>query len=398
MALHVAINHTGINGVEHVLAVSLIDDPMDFADMHVALLLTEGAVLRHGVQTEQVEPGAIGHNVAAGHRGQLTLGIAVERILVKGIIAAQVLIQADTDRAVAHNHTLIERTNLGIHLGYLDARDMLAQILEHLGKIGIDIIHVGILLLGLGNERLQGRILIESQELSVNLLIIHLTDTQHILDKRAALQQMNTVYPMQTRTLIEDMLELGVVNDPEINSKFLNFYQDTTLQIVIADVQLQYADMDDINKQLDEAFNTLKTWIPDLHIPLIYSQIGALNQSIVVGDNLIGISLDKYLGSDYPIYLRYDYSPTQLQTMKRSYIVPDCICFYLLSLYPLKKYDTRQQMERDLHMGKVMWTVNQVMGEQLFKTEFTKKVDAHMKKHPNLSIRHLLENDDYSVF
>ena len=209
---------------------------------------------------------------------------------------------------------------------------------------------------------------------------------------------MNTVYPMQTRTLIEDMLELGVVNDPEINSKFLNFYQDTTLQIVIADVQLQYADMDDINKQLDEAFNTLKTWIPDLHIPLIYSQIGALNQSIVVGDNLIGISLDKYLGSDYPIYLRYDYSPTQLQTMKRSYIVPDCICFYLLSLYPLKKYDTRQQMERDLHMGKVMWTVNQVMGEQLFKTEFTKKVDAYMKKHPNLSIRHLLENDDYSVF
>lgn len=214
----------------------------------------------------------------------------------------------------------------------------------------------------------------------------------------SALQQMNTVYPMQTRTLIEDMLELGVVNDPEINSKFLNFYQDTTLQIVIADVQLQYADMDDINKQLDEAFNTLKTWIPDLHIPLIYSQIGALNQSIVVGDNLIGISLDKYLGSDYPIYLKYDYSPTQLNTMRRSYIVPDCICFYLLSLYPLKKYDMRQQEERDLHMGKVMWTVNQVMGEQLFKTEFTKRVDAYMKKHPNLSIRHLLENDDYSVF
>ena len=214
----------------------------------------------------------------------------------------------------------------------------------------------------------------------------------------SALQQMNTTYPMQTRTLIEDMLQLGEVNDPEINSKFLNFYQDTTLQTVIADVQTQYADMDDINKQFDDAFNALKTWIPELNEPLIYSQIGALNQSIVVGDNLIGISLDKYLGSDYPIYKRFDYSPAQLESMKRSYIVPDCLCFYLLSHYPLNNFDQRSQDEKDLHMGKVMWVVNQAMGEQSFKTAFTKRVEKYMKKHPNMTVKQLLENNDYSVF
>ncbi len=214
----------------------------------------------------------------------------------------------------------------------------------------------------------------------------------------SALQQMNTAYPMQTRTLIEDMLELGEVSDPEINSKFLNFYQDTTLQAVIADVQTQYADMDDINKQFNDAFNTLKTWIPELKTPLIYSQIGALNQSIVVGDNLIGISLDKYLGSNYPIYKKYDYSVTQLQSMTRSYIVPDCLCFYLLSLYPLKNFDTRPQEVKDLHMGKVMWTVNQSLGERVFNTEFIKKVDSYMKKHPNITVKNLLEDDNYSVF
>ena len=35
----------------------------------------------------------------------------------------------------------------------------------------------------------------------------------------SALQQMNTDYPMQTRTLIEDVLKIGKVNDPEINQK-----------------------------------------------------------------------------------------------------------------------------------------------------------------------------------
>ena len=109
----------------------------------------------------------------------------------------------------------------------------------------------------------------------------------------SALQQMSTGYPIETRTLIEDVLQLGEVNDPSINSKFLSFYQDTTLQIVLADVQSQYANMDDINEQFEKAFMALKNWLPDMSIPLIYTQIGALNQSVVVGDQIIGISLDR---------------------------------------------------------------------------------------------------------
>ena len=46
----------------------------------------------------------------------------------------------------------------------------------------------------------------------------------------SALQQMNTYFPTETRMLIEDMLHLGHVDDPEINTKFLYFFQDSTLQ------------------------------------------------------------------------------------------------------------------------------------------------------------------------
>ena len=37
----------------------------------------------------------------------------------------------------------------------------------------------------------------------------------------SALQQMNTIYPTQTRTLIEDVIRIGKVDDPEINTKFI---------------------------------------------------------------------------------------------------------------------------------------------------------------------------------
>ena len=168
---------------------------------------------------------------------------------------------------------------------------------------------------------------------------------------------MNTDYPMETRTLLEDVLRIGEVNDPQINHKFLAFYQDSTLQTIISDAESQYANMEDINKQLNSAFDRLKVYIPAIPIPQVYAQIGALDQSIVVGNQTIGISLDKYLGKDYPLYKKY-YYPAQIKTMTRENIVPDCLNFYLLSLYPMYDFESRTQLERDLHIGKIMWAVS----------------------------------------
>lgn len=213
----------------------------------------------------------------------------------------------------------------------------------------------------------------------------------------SALQQMNTVYPMETRTLLEDMLQLGDVSNPEVNSRFLNLYQDTTLQTVIADAETQYASMRDIDEQLGRAFGRLAKLIPGFQTPKVYAQIGAFGQSIVIGDQYIGISLDKYLGKDYAIYRRY-YAPAQYQTMSREYIVPDCLVFYLVSLYPLPGHDKRSQHVKDLHMGKVMWVVNQALGNHFFKGANVSAIASYMKRNPHVGIPELLKSDDYSVF
>ena len=214
----------------------------------------------------------------------------------------------------------------------------------------------------------------------------------------SALQQMNTEYPIETRTLVEKMLRIGDVSDHDISERFLRFYQDSTLQTLVNDVELEYPNMDDINQGLRNAFENLREWIPNIPLPRVYTQIGALDQSIVVGDQTIGISLDKYMGAKYPIYKEFNYSSEQLETMNRSYIVPDCISFYLTSLYPLKNYDTRTQLERDLHMGKVMWVTNKALGSEIFDTDYIRMINRYMKKHPNVTIAQLLESDDYRQF
>ena len=59
----------------------------------------------------------------------------------------------------------------------------------------------------------------------------------------SALQQMNTDYPIETRTLIEKMLQLGTITDANISNRFLMFYQDSTLQSLIADAEAVYVNM-----------------------------------------------------------------------------------------------------------------------------------------------------------
>lgn len=205
----------------------------------------------------------------------------------------------------------------------------------------------------------------------------------------SALQQMNTDYPLATRVLIEDMLQLGEISDPGIYAKFLNYYQDSTLQVIIADAEQQYSEMDDVDKQLEKAFNRLTTWLPDFPMPVVYAQLGALGQSIVVGQGILGISLEKYLGTNYPLYNQY-YTPKQRNTMTRQYIVPDCITFYLLNLYPMIDYQNHSQEERNQHLDKIMWVANQALGESFFKGNGVKKVQKYMQQHPKVTVKDLL--------
>ena len=212
----------------------------------------------------------------------------------------------------------------------------------------------------------------------------------------AALQQMNTDFPIETRTLIEDILHLGEINDPNINARFLSFYQDTLLQSIIKDVEIQYANIDDINNELSTAFEKFSRWYPNTHIPTIYTQIGSLDQSIIIQEKQIGISLDKYLGNNYPIYKKFDYSEQQLATMKREYVVPDCLTFYLLSIFPLNDFEHSEQQVRDIHMGKILWVVNKMIGRTAYSSEFVSAVNKYMLSHPQMTIPQLLEKDDYS--
>lgn len=213
----------------------------------------------------------------------------------------------------------------------------------------------------------------------------------------AALQEMSTKYPEETRTLIEDVVRVGRVDDPEINKKFLLYFQDSTLIQIQRDVQEQYASMDDINEELAAACSSLKKMIPTIKMPKVYTQIGSLDQSIIVGNSSIGVCLDKYLGANYPLYAKY-YSSQQREQMTRRMIVPDVIAFYLLSLYPMPHLQSDDaQKANDVHMSKIIWIVNKIMKRSVISMHYVEYVDKYMQEHPETSATELLEDVDYKA-
>lgn len=183
------------------------------------------------------------------------------------------------------------------------------------------------------------------------------------LNSLLAWQRMSTEWSHATRLLIEDVLELGSVDQPDINGRFCTFFSDSILVRLMEDAGLKFKDMTPVEKELTKGFRKLKKEIPSLRIPRVYSQIAALNQSVVVTDSLLGFSLDKYMGVDYLLYKKFYYS-YQRRFMSPERIVPDCFAFYLLGQYPFSwEEGHRALFDIMMHRGKIAWIVEHIFGE-----------------------------------
>ncbi len=104
-----------------------------------------------------------------------------------------------------------------------------------------------------------------------------------------SLQRMNTEFAQETRLLVEDVLDLGSVNMLDMNERLCTYFSDSILVHLMEDVGEKFKDVSSIEENLTHGFKNLKKEIRELPVPKIYTQISALNQSIVVGDSILGI-------------------------------------------------------------------------------------------------------------
>ncbi len=179
-------------------------------------------------------------------------------------------------------------------------------------------------------------------------------------------QVLTVDFLQQTQILIEEVLHLGRVEDERVLDSLRLLYADSTLCMLRGDVARQFRNVESIEKTLTAAFNKLAEEVPEIQRPMIYTQVSALKESVIVKDSLIGISLDKYLGADYPLYAGI-FTPCQREQMKASRIPLDCITYYLASVYPPEYLHNKTLLDRMLRLAKFNWTATRLLNISIWE-------------------------------
>jgi len=232
-------------------------------------------------------------------------------------------------------------------------------------------------------------------------------------------------------------------------NKYCNDYQ------IPARVNLVFGDFKTQEKELTDAFKHFKYYFPEKKIPTIYTFLSNFSNSIVVDNGVLGIGLDKYLGSDYEVYPKLGLDQYKILKMNKGMLTSDCmlatgqsefpykdsvnnlinqmvyngkIQYFMDAMLPLvpdtiKFGYTTQQMEWATHNEKKMWAymvenqmlfstdelvIRKMVGDGPFTTLFAnnsapragvflgwKIVSRYMDKHPEISLQQLMKDNDY---
>lgn len=122
----------------------------------------------------------------------------------------------------------------------------------------------------------------------------------------------------------QHVIKVGSWNDEYFPELMKAFLADTMIVNVKAYTDSVFADRTPLEEDLRTAFKYYRYHFPEGVLPEVFTYVSGFNQSVIVGDSLIGISLDKYLGRDCRYYKLLSTTPTyKVLNMHKDRIVPE---------------------------------------------------------------------------
>ncbi|WP_461632759.1 gliding motility lipoprotein GldB [Labilibaculum euxinus] len=198
------------------------------------------------------------------------------------------------------------------------------------------------------------------------------------------LNKLRQQYPDVLQLYSNKVIGLGDSDDSDYMVYLNKFLTDSTMNQVADSVAKKFPTLDKEEKELTNAFKYLKYYFPEKPVPNCYSQISGFNQSIVVAQNLIGISLDKYLGKDCAFYSYLGTPMYARENMIPERIVQDVVLAYALTEFPFTplKDDLISNM---IYQGKIRYFLQAMMPQ---------KSEADVMKYSQNELEWCEENDE----
>jgi len=157
--------------------------------------------------------------------------------------------------------------------------------------------------------------------------------------------------------LFSMVINTGDINEDSFGDFLLRFCSDKQNNEVYNLTIKQFPDVAPIQKSLQDAFRHYLYYFPGKPVPAVYTCITGFNNSIITGDSLLGISLDRYLGADCPYYPRLNIYKYLAARMTPENIVPDCMYGWASSEWDFAalKYPADNVLAEIIHYGKLKY-------------------------------------------
>ena len=157
--------------------------------------------------------------------------------------------------------------------------------------------------------------------------------------------------------LFSYVINTGDINETSFGDFLLRFCSDKQNNDVYSLTIKKFPEVTILEDGLTGAFRHYLYYFPGKTVPQVYTCITGFNNSIITGDSVLGIGLDRYLGADCEYYPRLNIYKYLAERMTPENIVPDCIYGWGASEwdFTVMKYPDDNVLAEIIHEGKLKY-------------------------------------------
>ena len=127
-------------------------------------------------------------------------------------------------------------------------------------------------------------------------------------------------------------------------------------------VKREFGDFTREKRAIERAFSYTKHYLPELSIPKLYTVISGFNESMIITDSSVGISLDKFLGSKSFFYARLAV-PNYARKRNEPYLIPsEVVRNWLYSEFE-NKDSVENLVNTMIYNGKILYLMDAAFPE-----------------------------------
>ena len=242
--------------------------------------------------------------------------------------------------------------------------------------------------------------------IDINLPLYHLEDKIWNLDTtdlRAELDTLFVEHPDFSDVFFNQILTYpGIEMSPVINT--ITFLRDPDMRKLYSSVSQEFPDFAQFERDFVRAMQYYKYYFPDAVIPAIYTCVTGLGVgAFSIGEEILGIGLEFYLGEDYSMY-----DPQLFPSYIRRTMNPDhLVAKTMQALLEAKVGETSgiRMLDFMIRNGKVLYLKEKIMPfvSDTVILEFTPGQITWLKEHERQIWAHFLESEllystDYRKF